>query len=100
MYTKEEALAKISVLVEKFSDQLPAYKKTEYNETLTRKDFIDPFFEALGWDINNRSGAWEAYRDIKYLVEPAIRLKQQNQTAAPLSKYSGLTNALHIQTKR
>jgi type I restriction-modification system DNA methylase subunit len=64
MYTKEEALTKVSELVERFADQLPAYKKADYNETLTRKDFIDPFFEALGWDINNRSGAWEAYREV------------------------------------
>ncbi len=64
MYTKEEALTKVSELVERFADQLPAYRKADYNETLTRKDFIDPFFEALGWDINNRSGAWEAYREV------------------------------------
>ena len=61
MYTKEEAFAKVSELVERFSDQISSYKKSEYNETLTRKDFIDPFFEALGWDMNNRQGAWEAY---------------------------------------
>ncbi len=79
MYTKEEALAKISELVEKFSDQLPAYKKTDYNETLTRKDFIDPFFEALGWDINNRSGAWEAYREVIH----EDKLKIGGVTTAP-----------------
>lgn len=79
MYTKEEALAKISVLVEKFSDQLPAYKKADYNEALTRKDFIDPFFEALGWDINNRSGAWEAYREVIH----EDKLKIGGVTTAP-----------------
>lgn len=79
MYTKEEALVKISELVEKFSDQLPAYKETDYNETLTRKDFIDPFFEALGWDINNRSGAWEAYREVIH----EDKLKIGGVTTAP-----------------
>lgn len=79
MYTKEEALAKITELVEKFSDQLPAYKKADYNETLTRKDFIDPFFEALGWDINNRSGAWEAYREVIH----EDKLKIGGVTTAP-----------------
>ncbi len=39
MYTKEEAYEKVSQLVERFSDQVSSYKKSEYNETLTRKDF-------------------------------------------------------------
>jgi len=48
MFTKEEAYSQIAALVERFTEQLPSYKKSEYNETLTRKDFIDPFFKALG----------------------------------------------------
>jgi hypothetical protein len=38
MPTKEEAHSQISALVERFSEQLPSYKKSDYNETLTRKD--------------------------------------------------------------
>ncbi|MBS1655976.1 MAG: N-6 DNA methylase, partial [Bacteroidetes bacterium] len=36
----------------------------DYNETLTRKDFIDPFFKALGWDMDNSNGYAEAYREV------------------------------------
>ncbi|MEJ7822496.1 MAG: N-6 DNA methylase [Chitinophagaceae bacterium] len=79
MYTKEEAFAKVSELVEKFSDQISSYKKSEYNETLTRKDFIDPFFEALGWDMNNKAGAWEAYREVIH----EDKLKVGGVTTAP-----------------
>ncbi|HSV09385.1 MAG TPA: hypothetical protein VLI68_01355, partial [Hanamia sp.] len=64
MSTKEEAYSQISALVERFSEQLPSYKKSDYNETLTRKDFIDPFFKALGWDMNNSQGNAEAYREV------------------------------------
>ncbi|MGN6266165.1 MAG: hypothetical protein ACTHM5_10860 [Ginsengibacter sp.] len=53
MFSKEEAHSQIAALVERFTEQLPSYKKSDYNETLTRRDFIDPFFSALGWDINN-----------------------------------------------
>ena len=60
MYTKEEAFSHIAALVERFHEQLPSYKKSDYNETLTRKDFIDPFFTALGWDMNNSAGNAEA----------------------------------------
>ena len=32
------------------------YKQDETNETETRTDFIDPFFQALGWDMRNWKG--------------------------------------------
>jgi hypothetical protein len=64
MYSKEEALAKITSLVKRFEDQINTYTKSDYNETLTRRDFIDPLFEALGWDIDNKQGASESYREV------------------------------------
>jgi len=64
MSLKEEAFKKISTLVERFQEQYESYKKAEYNETLTRRDFIDPFFKALGWDIDNEKGYAESYREV------------------------------------
>jgi len=43
MITKEAAYKKITELVERFEEQFASYKKSDYNETLTRRDFIDPF---------------------------------------------------------
>ncbi len=79
MYSKDEAFNKINELVEKFSWQIDAYKQSAYNETLTRKDFIDPFFEALGWDMNNKAGAWESYREVIH----EDKLKIGTTTTAP-----------------
>ena len=62
--TKDEAKQKISDLVERFGEQIDSYKKSDYNETLTRRDFIDPFFKALGWDTDNEQGYAEAYREV------------------------------------
>lgn len=64
MINKETAYKKISELVERFTDQYDSYKKSDYNETLTRRDFIDPFFKALGWDIDNENGYAESYREV------------------------------------
>jgi len=64
MINKEAAYKKISELVERFDEQFESYKKNDYNETLTRRDFIDPFFKALGWDIDNEEGYAEAYREV------------------------------------
>lgn len=52
MTTKDSAKALISDLVDRFEEQYDSYKKSGHNETLTRKDFIDPFFSALGWEMN------------------------------------------------
>ena len=62
--TREEAFHKISDLVNRFEEQYESYLKADYNETLTRRDFIDPFFKALGWDIDNEQGYAEAYREV------------------------------------
>ncbi len=64
MISKEEALQKIASLVERFNEQKEFYKRSDYNETLTRRDFIDPFFKALGWDIDNEQGYAESYREV------------------------------------
>ena len=61
---KESAYKKIAELVERFEEQYASYKNANYNETLTRRDFIDPFFKALGWDIDNEQGHAEAYREV------------------------------------
>ena len=49
-------------LVERFEAQREAYKSGAYNEAQIRAEFIDPFFKALGWDINNEAGYAEAYK--------------------------------------
>lgn len=61
---KELAKEQIKNLVERFENQIESYKHKDYNETLTRRDFIDPFFKALGWDIDNSQGYAEAYREV------------------------------------
>ncbi len=51
-------------LMERFERNIDAYKSGAYNETQVRHEFIDPFFESLGWDINNIQGNAEAYKDV------------------------------------
>ena len=53
----------VKALVARFDEQKDTYKAT-YNETQVRRDFIDPFFKALGWDMDNTQDHAEAYRDV------------------------------------
>ncbi|MCL2512050.1 MAG: N-6 DNA methylase, partial [Bacteroidales bacterium] len=79
MLTKEEALKKIELLVERFEEQKESYKKAVYNETQTRRDFIDPFWKALGWDVDNENGYAESYREVIH----EDRVKVGGATKAP-----------------
>ncbi|MBI4646958.1 MAG: hypothetical protein HY738_10295 [Bacteroidia bacterium] len=45
----------IKQLVEKYQADRVYYHTNKYNETLLRSDFLDLFFELLGWDIKNNS---------------------------------------------
>jgi len=62
----------ISELVERFDRNREAYRSAQYNETQLRREFIDPFFKALGWDIDNEKGYAEAYKDV--IHEDAIKV--------------------------
>lgn len=59
-------------LIENFERNLDAYRSGKYNETQVRRDFIDPLFKALGWDMDNSVGYAEAYRDV--IHEDAIKI--------------------------
>jgi predicted type IV restriction endonuclease len=63
---------KITELVNRFTEHSDAYKSGAYNETQVRREFIDPFFKELGWDIDNQGGLAEAYKDV--IHEDAIRI--------------------------
>jgi len=58
--------------VERFDRNVEAYRSGSYNETQARREFIDPLFKALGWDIDNESGYAEAYKDV--IHEDAIKV--------------------------
>ncbi|MDO8465768.1 MAG: N-6 DNA methylase [Gallionella sp.] len=62
----------VLILVENFERNLDAYRSGKYNETQVRRDFIDPLFKALGWDMDNSAGYAEAYRDV--IHEDAIKV--------------------------
>lgn len=65
----------VEALVERYGSQADYYASATYNETSTRRDFIDPFFEALGWDVANKQGWAEPYREV--IHEDGIRVGRE-----------------------
>lgn len=77
--TKETAIKQITKLINNFDEHYENFHILTYDETRTRGTFINEFFEALGWDINNRQGVDESYRD----VIPEFKMKVEGRTKAP-----------------
>ena len=103
-------------LVRRFDDHREAYKSGRYNETQLRREFLDPFFKALGWDIDNTQGIAEQYKEVihedsikiggdtkapdycfriggtrKFFLEakkPAVDIKQETSPAYQLRRYA------------
>lgn len=62
----------ITKLVETFEYNLDSYRSSK-NETELRREFLDKFFTALGWDIANEKGYDEAHKEVihEFSVEVA-----------------------------
>jgi hypothetical protein len=59
-------------LCQTFADHREHFRSGNYNEFQLRKQFLDPLFEALGWDMANSQGLAPQYRDV--IHEDAIKI--------------------------
>jgi len=91
-----EAPKQIGELIAKFDQNLDAYH-TQYGETEVRVEFINPFIEALGWDVTNKAAIAEAYKDV--IHEDAVKVG--GATKAPDYSFRiGGTRKFFLEAKR
>lgn len=62
--TKETFKKKLQQLVDHFLDNEVYYKSKDYKEDHLRQEFLNPFFKALGWDMDNEEGNAPQYREV------------------------------------
>jgi len=62
----------VEQLVERFDRNKDQYTSGNYNEAQLRQEFVNPFFMALGWDIDNKQGFAEPYKEV--IHEDAIKI--------------------------
>ena len=103
--------ASIEQLITRFRDD-PRRLLSSYNETEARVHYINPFFEALGWDTGDRLGRAEVKHEDKIAIKgkakapdygfyldgrrrffveakkPAVTLDQQKEPAYQLRRYA------------
>lgn len=89
--------AEIFELIKRFEDNKEAYRSGQYNETQLRREFIDPFFGILGWDVDNKQGYAEAYKDV--IHEDAIRIGSAVKAPDYCFRIGG-TRKFFVETKK
>lgn len=67
----------IEKLIARFDEHGNEYRAGKYNETQLRRDFLDPFFAALGWDMTNTGGLGEAAREV--VMEYSLKVEARNK---------------------
>jgi predicted type IV restriction endonuclease len=81
IFTKEEALAEITKLVKSFEEFHSHYLSVDFNETQTRIEFVNPFWRALNWDIDNEKN------QSPYHTEIVHEAKQRQDEAIKFADY-------------
>ena len=71
----------IKKLINRYKENRTYYLSSKYNETQLRADFLDPFFELLGWDIKNSQG--KATNEREVLLEEPLKVNATTNTKKP-----------------
>ena len=66
------ARAELARLVDKFHHGYAHYKSPAYSEAQLRIDFLNPFFEAFGWDVPDHQNLGPALREV--ITEDKVRV--------------------------
>ena len=87
----------IEELVERFERNVEAYKSGRYNETQLRREFIDPFFKALGWDVENRGGRLGLQREV--IHEDSVQVRESTKNP-DYGFYIGQARKFFVEAKK
>jgi len=91
------APAKILELVNRFQEHHAAYNSGKYNETQLRRDFLDPFFAGLGWDMNNANSTSEEAREV--IQEYSMKIEGRNK-APDYCFRNGAADKFFVEAKK
>ena len=90
--------ARLLALIDTFGRNLDSYLDPDYKETELRREFLDPLFTALGWDMDNAAGYAEAYKDVVH--EETLKISGVAATAPDYSFRIGGTRKFFVEAAR
>ena len=97
---RDQAKDIIIDLIKRFEEHRKDYHLPEYNEQKVRQDFINPFFKALGWDVDNEKGNSEAYREVIYEDKVFVRGKAKAPDYGFRLSGSGKKRLFFVEAKK
>ena len=77
--TFEDSFAHVRELAARFAENEAAYLSPKYIEQEVRGQFLDPFFEALGWDVYHREHPNPYEREVK--IEKSVMVGDRGKRA-------------------
>jgi len=101
MESKYKLKGHLSDLVSKYTENLNQLQKASYNETEVRVDFVNPFFQLLGWDILNKGGLPQHLREVTH--EATVLVKENGIHRSKKPDYSfriGTETLFYLETKK
>jgi hypothetical protein len=90
--------AVLAELVERFESNRESYHSEQYNEAQLREEFLNPFFDALGWDVYNRKGYAEAYKEV--IHEAAIKVGGRTKAPDYCFRAGGGVRSFFVEAKK
>ena len=88
---------KIIELIEKFDKFYNQLHSPDYNETELRVEYINPFFGELGWDVDNKQGYSQVYREVIH----EAKMKRKDATGRPDYSFRiGGVPKFYVETKK
>jgi predicted type IV restriction endonuclease len=88
----------VKELVERFDAHKETYQSSQYNEAQLREEFLNPLFEALGWDLYNRKGYADAYKEV--IHEDAIKIGGRTKAPDYCFRAGGGQRSFFVEAKK
>jgi len=85
MSSFDTAFEQVKKLIENFSVNEKMYLAKEYSEARARTDFIDKFFNALGWDVNHNEQMNPYEQEVS--IEKSVNVEGRQQKRADYAFY-------------
>lgn len=95
------AKAKAAELVQTYRDHYLQLQSAAYNETQLRVEFVNRFFQLLGWDIYNEQGLPQHLREVTH--EAAVAVEENGVHRSKRPDYSfkiGTETLFFLETKK
>jgi len=86
--TFKEFKSKLNDLVSQFESNFSHYKSKGYDEAALRNDVLNPFWRALGWDMENLQGLPQQIREVE--IESRVNIAGRKKKADYLFRTDGI----------